>query len=180
MRLIGIDPGSRKLGFGIIDLVGREHAHIAHGVIRLDVGELLPVRLSELAHRLQLILQEYKPEHAILEDVFAGDNARAALILGQARGAVLALLGFSRIPVSSVSPTTVKSAVAGSGRASKTQVGEMVRVLLKLDKKPAEDAADALAMAICGPRAVTSPKQSSRKQRRQGLFELARKQGLVK
>lgn len=187
-RIIGIDPGSRKLGWGVIDVrqKGRELVHIAHGVMRLDVEQELPTRMRELVLRMRALLDLHAPQQAVLEDIFVSESARSALILGQARGAVLACLGLHDIGVSGLSPTRVKLAVAGSGRASKTQVGEMVRALLKLDAKPPEDAGDALALAICHAQMIhsplaaavlTTPKRASKKQKQQGLYDLAKAQG---
>lgn len=185
MRILGIDPGSRKVGFGVLEVsrLERRFTHIAHGILRLNTEQDLSLRMKELAHRLQEILHEIKPECVVLEDVFMGENARSALILGQARGAVLAIVGLSNIPVFNLSTTTVKLAVAGTGRASKNQVGEMVRVILNLSKKPAEDASDALALAICHGHQILSPYQSgaiakpkkmNKKQKNQALADLAK------
>lgn len=184
LRIIGIDPGSRKTGIGIIDYdpSSKQITPILAKVLRLDLDQELPIRLAELARLLQDLLAEYKPEKAVLEDVFVGDHARSALILGQSRGAVLAILGLASIPVTSIAPRKVKQAITGHGKAGKNQVGEMVRLLLKLDKKPAEDAADALAIALScvfTPYATATPKRMGARQKRAALFEIAKIQGLV-
>jgi crossover junction endodeoxyribonuclease RuvC len=190
IRILGIDPGSRKLGWGIIDVdrSKRRFVHVAHGVLRLHVDEELPRRMRELAMRLQVLIEHHQPKQAVLEDVFMSENAGSALILGQARGAVLATLGLHNVDVSSLAATRVKSSIAGSGRASKTQVGEMVRALLALEKRPAEDAGDALALAICRAQIVLSPlevtampakKRASTKQKQQALYDLAKAQGKI-
>ncbi len=184
LRMIGIDPGSRKTGIGIIDYdpQTRQATCILARVLRLDLEQELPERMGELAKHLQAILAEYQPDQAALEDVFVGEHARSALILGQARGAVLAMLGLAEISVTSIAPRKVKQAITGHGQADKNQVGEMIKLLLKLDKKPAEDAADALALALAGVLAPTqagTPKRTGTKQKRQALYEIAQAQGLL-
>ncbi|MES2504819.1 MAG: crossover junction endodeoxyribonuclease RuvC [Myxococcota bacterium] len=183
-RIIGIDPGSRKTGVGIIDYdIAQRKIHLVHAtVLRLDLETELHTRLGELAERLQSVLELYQPHHAVLEDVFSGEHPRAALILGQARGACLAMLGLKKIEVTAMAPRKVKQAMTGTGSASKDQVGEMVRVLLKLDKKPAEDAGDALALAmshLLAPEGLKIPRVSAKKSR-DGLMALAQAQGLLK
>ena len=182
LRILGIDPGSRKTGIGIIDydLSQRHPRYVFSKILRLDLEQALPKRLAELAELLQKIIAEYQPKQAILEDVFAGQHAASALILGQARGAVLATLGLSRIPVLSLAPRKVKQIITGHGGAHKTQIAQMVQILLKLDKKPAEDAADALALALSGvlsPTQTLSPKRLNSKQKRNALYEIAKAQG---
>jgi crossover junction endodeoxyribonuclease RuvC len=180
-RIIGIDPGSRKTGIGIIDYdpISRQTTCILAKVLRLDLDQELPTRLSELAGLLQDLISEYSPHQAALEDVFVGDHARSALILGQSRGAVLAILGLAKVPVTSIAPRKVKQVITGHGQAGKNQVGEMVRLLLKLDKKPAEDAADALALALScvfTPQAVAAPGRMSTKQKRLALAQIYQNQ----
>lgn len=190
IRILGIDPGSRKTGFGVVDFhfERRQITHVASGVLRLDVDQELPARITELSFRLQKVLADHRPYKVVLEDIFLSENARSALILGQARGAVLATVGMAGVEVVSFSSTSVKLAVTGTGRASKLQVAEMVRLLLSLEKKPAEDAADALALAISyGQRFMGSlgveahkmpkPKALSKKQKQQALYSLALAQG---
>ncbi len=190
MRILGIDPGSRKVGFGVIDIVGtqRQMLHVEHGVMRLNDKQDLVMRIQELAQRLQKMLSEIKPNYVALEDIFMGENVRSALILGQARGAVLATLGLGNISVVNLSATTVKLAVTGTGRATKDQVGKMVQAILKLEKKPAEDAGDALALAICygqqcfRPQLISSspaPKRLSRNEKQKALYDLAVAQGKI-
>ncbi|MEI6806831.1 MAG: crossover junction endodeoxyribonuclease RuvC [Myxococcaceae bacterium] len=182
LRIIGIDPGSRKTGIGIIDYDSKSrHATcVLAQVLRLDLEQELPIRMGELAGLLQKIIAEFEPQQAILEDVFVGEHARSALILGQARGAVLAILGLAQIPVISMAPRKVKQAITGSGGADKRQAAEMVRIFLKLDKKPAEDAADALALAlscVLTSSQPEAPKRMGSKQKRLALYELAKAQG---
>lgn len=184
MRILGIDPGSRKTGIGIIDYDSKsKHVTcVLAQVLRFNLEQELPKRLAELAHQLQIILAQYQPMQAVLEDVFVGEHARSALILGQARGAVLAILGLAQIPVSSVAPRKIKQAITGHGQADKNQTAKMVQLLLKLDKKPAEDAADALALAlscVLMPYQTDVPKRMGSKQKRQALYEIAKTQGKI-
>lgn len=192
MRIIGIDPGSRKTGYGIIDVQGktRELQHIAHGVLRLDVENDIAQRMGELASRLRDLIEQYRPTQCALEDIFVSEGLRSALILGQARGAVLATMGLHDVPVQDFAPTKVKLALTGAGRASKLQVSEIVRMILKIDDKPAEDAGDALAIAICcanhrvflntpAMSALPSRKPMGMKKQRSALADIARRQGLI-
>ena len=152
--VIGIDPGSRATGWGVVRLEGRDLVLVACGVIRLDKDQDLAGRMMTLAERLGEIMEEHAPAQAAVEDVFVSRNARAALKLGQARGAALAAVASTRIPVASYAPTMVKRAVTGSGRADKAQVQRMVQAMLVMDRPPAQDAADALAVAICHARSL--------------------------
>lgn len=189
MRIIGIDPGSRKTGFGIVDVDSgiKKLQHVAHGVLRLDVEQDIAMRVKELAFRLRELIDQFRPTHCAVEDIFVAEGLRSALILGQARGAVLATMGLSDIPVQNFSPTKVKLALTGAGRASKFQVSEIVRMILNLDEKPAEDAGDALAIAICAANhsaffaqgAFVAPKPTSTKKNRAALEAIARRQGIL-
>jgi crossover junction endodeoxyribonuclease RuvC len=152
--VIGIDPGSRATGWGVVRLEGRDLALVACGVIRPGKDLDLAGRMMTLAERLGEVIEEHAPAQAAVEDVFVSRNARAALKLGQARGAALAAVASSRIPVASYAPAMVKRAVTGSGRADKAQVQRMVQAMLAMDRPPAQDAADALAVAICHARSL--------------------------
>jgi len=189
MRILGVDPGSRKTGFGILDVSadGRVLKCVEHGVFYLDVDTTPVQRLGELAHRLRELVDIYKPQRAIIEDVFMSNNPRSALILGQARGVVLGILGLEKISIFSYAPTFVKQQITGRGRADKKQVAHMVCAMLNLAKPPAEDAADALALAICGASSIRMPmldkiptaKRASAQKKRQALYELAKQQGKI-
>lgn len=146
--VLGIDPGSLKTGFGIIKLNKSGISHVAHGAIILDKKKSLASRINDLAHDLNTVIKKYNPSIAVVEDVFYCKNARSALILGQARGAALALLGLYKIEVEALSPTAVKLMVAGHGRAEKFQVAMMVAKDLGIDIPKHEDASDALALAL--------------------------------
>jgi len=148
LRIIGVDPGSVKTGVGIIDVQGSRIRHVYHAMIRTGKGEF-DERLFLLYAGLSKIIAEFKPESAAIEDVFVSKNVSSALKLGQARGALVAACGFHGLRVTAYSPTTVKQSVVGFGRADKDQVGHMVRMLLHPPEPCPEDAADALAVAIC-------------------------------
>ena len=190
MRVIGVDPGSRKTGWGIVEVEGNRVIHVDNGVLFLDDDRDLTIRLVDLAHRLNDVITTYQPHRAAVEDVFVQKGARSALVLGQARGCVLTTLGLRGLPVASYSTSMVKQRVTGGGRAGKEQVAEMVTSLLGLPSWPFEDAADALAVALCAaldtPLAVrahpTLPAPATKKPRTKGrdaLLELARRQGKV-
>lgn len=148
MRILGIDPGSRFTGFGIIEVHGERAVCITHGVIRTGGGEF-PERLGIIFSRLQDLILEHRPDHLAIENVFVSRNPGSALKLGQARGAALCAAIAQGMPVSEYSPRSVKQAIVGRGSADKVQVNHMVCVLLQLSEELAEDAADALAVALC-------------------------------
>jgi crossover junction endodeoxyribonuclease RuvC len=192
MRIIGIDPGSRKTGFGVIDvsMTTRQLQHVAHGVLRLDVERDIAERVRELAFRLKELIALHAPTHCALEDIFVSEGLRSALILGQARGAVLATMGLHDVPVQNFPPTKVKLALTGAGRASKLQVAQIVRIVLKIDDKMAEDAGDALAIAICcanhsvflndpSIKVLPTTKRLTVKKQRDALADIARRQGRI-
>jgi crossover junction endodeoxyribonuclease RuvC len=149
VRILGIDPGSRRTGWALIAQAGRQLSVIESGVIRLGEKEELGARLGGLLEALETILDGALPTEVAVEDVFAAKNARSALALGQARGVVLAAAGRRRLPLHAYPPATVKRAVCGHGRAEKEQVQRMVTALLTLRVPPLEDEADAMAIAIC-------------------------------
>jgi crossover junction endodeoxyribonuclease RuvC len=152
--VIGIDPGTRATGWGIVRLEGRQLSLVGCGVIRLGRGLDLAERMMALADRLDAIIEQHAPGEAAVEDVFVSRDPRAALKLGQARGAALAAIARRGLAVSAYAPARVKSTVTGSGRADKHQVQAMVKAVLGLEKAPAQDAADALAVAICHARGL--------------------------
>ncbi|HEY4221250.1 MAG TPA: crossover junction endodeoxyribonuclease RuvC, partial [Myxococcota bacterium] len=117
MRLLGVDPGSHKTGWGVVDIHGSRVEHVDNGVLFLDDDRVLTVRLVDLCHRLKDVIVRYRPDAAAVEDVFVQRGARSALILGQARGAALATLGLAGLPVTSIPTSQVKLRVAGHGRA---------------------------------------------------------------
>ena len=163
MRWIGIDPGLRTTGFGVIDVEGQRLTYVASGTIESgDPAKGLPDRLGTLYQGVKEVLDTYQPESAAIEEVFLNVNPRSTLMLGQARGAVIAVLVSANLPVSEFSALRVKQAIVGTGRAAKPQVQEMVKRLLRLSRAPGSDASDALGVAICAahhaqiPQAITS------------------------
>jgi len=148
IRILGIDPGSRKTGVGIIDVQGNRIRHVHHHVIQCGTGEFT-ARLGVLFHELSNIINIYQPSCAAIEDVFVSKNVSSALKLGQARGALIAACCHAKLKVGTYSPTAIKSAVVGHGRADKAQVQHMIKALLKPPLPLPEDAADALAVCIC-------------------------------
>jgi len=148
MRILGIDPGSRFTGFGIIDVHGEHAECVTHGVIKTRVGEF-PQRLGIIFSQLQDIIREHRPDQAAVESVFINRNANSALKLGQARGAAVCAAIANGLSVFEYSPRSVKQAVVGRGGADKVQVNHMVSVLLRMRGEIEEDAADALAVALC-------------------------------
>ncbi len=148
MRILGVDPGSQKTGVGIIDVQGNRLIHVHHAVIHCGTGEFTE-RLNILFSQLKKIIGEYRPQSAAMEDVFISKNTSSALKLGQARGALIAACGDSGLQVSPYSPTKVKLATVGYGKADKQQVQHMIKLLLKPPMPLPEDAADALAVCIC-------------------------------
>ncbi len=146
---LGIDPGSYKTGFAVLEQQGRKISVVESGTYYLKGGSDLSLRLSSLLEMLQQLFGRFKPSVVAVEDIFTAKNARSALALGHARGVVLALSGYHQIPIQAYPPATVKKVVVGHGRADKDQVQRMVQVLLSLEKKPQQDEADAMAIAIC-------------------------------
>lgn len=151
MRVLGIDPGSRFCGFGVVeDAGGTRVRHLGHGVFRLGEGNPIEDRLCELHDALVRELQVHRPDVVAIEDVFHAKNARSALVLGQARGVALLAAAQSGARLRSFPASVIKQAVTGNGRAEKFQVGRMVQVLLGITIEGRLDASDALAAAICG------------------------------
>jgi crossover junction endodeoxyribonuclease RuvC len=148
MRILGIDPGSRLLGYAVVDCEGRALRYVECGVLEVKATATVEARLAELLAGLGEIVAELKPEQAAVEEIFTAVNARSALALGQARGVALAACGRAGVPVFGYPPATVKQAVTGQGRAPKLQVAHMVKMLLGLRREPRADAADALAVAV--------------------------------
>jgi len=148
MRILGIDPGSRFTGFGIIEVNGDRAAIVSHGVIKAGSGEF-PERLGIIFAGLCDLISEFQPQQAAIETVFISHNAGSALKLGQARGAAMCAAISRGLAVFEYSPRSIKQAIVGRGGADKVQVQHMVGVLLQLTDKPSEDAADALAVALC-------------------------------
>jgi len=148
VRILGIDPGSRITGYGVIDVEGNQSRYVSSGCIRIssdDWGE----RLGTIFAELGTIIREFTPHEFAVEQVFMHRNADSALKLGQARGAAICAGVAHDLALSEYAPRAIKQAVVGKGGANKEQVQHMVRVLLNLPATPQEDAADALAVALC-------------------------------
>lgn len=148
MRVLGIDPGLRNLGWGVIDVTGARISHVANGVCH-SVGDDLAVRLCSLYSQLTAVLQTYGPDAAAVEHTFVNKDAVATLKLGQARGIALLVPAQAGLTVGEYAPNAVKKTVVGVGHAAKAQVDHMVRIHLPGVQIAGPDAADALAVAIC-------------------------------
>ncbi len=148
MKILGIDPGLRVTGFGVIQKEGARLHYIASGTIRIPDGDL-PSRLKVILDGVGQIARTYQPDCAAIEIIFSNVNPQSTLLLGQARGAAICGLVNANLPVSEYTALQMKKAVAGHGKAQKAQVQAMVQRLLKLDGLPGTDAADALGVAIC-------------------------------
>ena len=148
MRILGIDPGSRVTGFGVIEIIGRQTNYIDSGCIRTQ-GDDLAARLKDIFDGLIEILATHQPDQMAIEKVFMDRNADSALKLGQARGAAICACTTHTLSVHEYSPRQIKQAVVGKGGATKDQVQHMVVSILSLNKCPQADAADALATALC-------------------------------
>ena len=148
MRILGIDPGSRMTGVAIIEVNGERVAPIFYGAIRAGTGEFNE-RLGIIFSELQQLIREHKPDQAAIESVFVAKNASSAIKLGQARGAAVCAAISCDVPVSDYTPRSVKQAIVGKGGADKSQVQHMVGILLGIKGPIQNDAADALAVALC-------------------------------
>ena len=148
IRILGVDPGLRITGFGVIEKLGNKLAYVASGCIKTNDKEALPQRLGTIYRGLCELLATHRPDQAAVEKVFVNVNPQSTLLLGQARGAAITALVAGGMDVAEYTALQVKQAVVGNGHADKTQVQHMVRRLLQLPGDPSPDAADALACAI--------------------------------
>lgn len=148
IRILGIDPGLRSTGFGVIEKKGSSLAYVASGCIKTDSTDSLPQRIKTLCEGIGEVIATWQPHQAAVEIVFVNVNPQSTLLLGQARGAALAALVTANLSVAEYTALQVKQAVVGHGKAAKEQVQQMVMRLLKLSGAPGADAADALACAI--------------------------------
>ena len=149
VRVLGVDPGTRLCGWGIVERTGSSVRHVDNGVIVLDEKAPLATRLAVLMDRLDGLIAEYRPTLAAVETVFHNRNARSALTLGHARGVALAVSARHGLGIHEYTPQQIKKAVTGSGRADKAQVQQMITLQLGLGDPPQADAADAVAAALC-------------------------------
>ena len=148
MRVIGIDPGTRHLGWGVLSNVGTRIEHVAHGVIDTDTEAPLCDRLIEIDDALEEVLGQHRPEVGAVESLFFHKDPQAAAKLGHARGVVLLRLGRAGVPIREYAPALVKRSIGGKGNADKKQVAMVVTSILRLGTPPKADAADALAIAL--------------------------------
>lgn len=149
MKILGIDPGSRITGYGVINKNQSGLQFVSCGVVKSSPKRSFPERLKELHDGIAQVIEKYKPQYASVEDIFFARNPNSALKLGQARGALIIAAMNSGLIVREFSAKQVKQTVAGYGQASKSQIQHMVRIMLNLNSSPSEDAADALANALC-------------------------------
>lgn len=148
-RILGIDPGLRATGYGVIEMQGRSARCLTYGVVETCSSDPLHHRLGVLHDGIDAVIEEHHPDRIALEKLIYAQNVSIALLLGQARGAVLVTAARHALPMSEYNPTEIKSAIVGRGRASKEQVQKMVQMLLSLPTLPTPDhAADALAAAL--------------------------------
>lgn len=150
MRVIGFDPGTATTGYGVIETTGSRLRHVAHGVIRTAPKEHFASRLKTLFDETTRLLETYKPAAAAIEKLYFSQNVTTGIAVAQARGVIALAAAQAQLTIGEFSPLEVKNAVVGYGKAEKRQVQEMVKILLNLDAPPRpDDAADALAIAIC-------------------------------
>ena len=149
VRIIGLDPGLRNTGWGVIEAEGSRLSYVADGAVHSDADTPLAERLLQIHSQLLSVLKEFAPDEAAIEETFVNKDARATLKLGQARGAVMLAPAICQIPVSEYAPNVIKKTVVGAGHAEKTQVKHMVKLLLPRAVMKTADSVDALAIAIC-------------------------------
>lgn len=154
MRIIGIDPGSRYTGYGVIEKDGQDLQHLASGRINATAGSSFAERLSIIYEGLQKVLEQWSADEAAVETIFTAHNVRSTIKLGQARGVALLALHHVELDIYEYAPTKIKKNVTGRGRASKQQINEMIKLRLQLRCRLSEDAADALAVAVCHSQAA--------------------------
>jgi crossover junction endodeoxyribonuclease RuvC len=150
LTILGVDPGSRATGYGLIKSTEQKNILIDYGVIRTDSKKSLPEKLKQIFEGLSEIMAKKRPNELAIEETFYSKNAKSALVMGQARGVAILAAACAKIPIWEYSPKEVKCSIVGRGNASKLQVQYMVKNLLGLKKLPqSPDAADALAVALC-------------------------------
>lgn len=149
MRVLGVDCGTERTGYGVVESDGRAHRLIAAGVVKTNPKHALASRLAVIAAALRNVIREYSPECAAVEAVFHAANAQTAIKLAHVRGVALLVIAESGLEIGEYSPLEIKTSVVGYGRAEKSQVQLMICSLLHLEREQPEDASDALAAAIC-------------------------------
>ena len=148
MKILGIDPGLRKTGWGVIEYQGNALRYVACGLIKSDAKRDLSERLAQLHHGIIAVMDEWQPDEAAVEETFVNKNPKSTLKLGQARGALLTVPALKGISVAEYATNKIKKSVVGAGHADKNQIGMMVKMLLPACGEIGEDEADALAVAI--------------------------------
>jgi crossover junction endodeoxyribonuclease RuvC len=154
VRILGLDPGSRRCGYGVIEDDAGTLRYIECGILSAPEDRPMEARLGEIARNLREVIEELAPQVVAVEDVFTHANPRSALALAQARGMALAVVGLAGLRVASYAPALVKKAITGSGAAGKEQLARMVQTLIGLRTLPRADATDALAVAITHGRTI--------------------------
>lgn len=150
MRILGIDPGYAILGWGVVDMIGNNFRWVAYDSLTTDKDMPMAERLNFLYDGLTEIIEKYKPEEAAIEELYFNNNAKTALLVGEARGIAVLACAKGNLRISEYTPLQIKQALVGYGRAEKKQVQQMVKTILNLEKVPKpDDTADALAAAIC-------------------------------
>ncbi len=162
VRLIGLDPGLRRMGYGLIDRVGNKLSHVAHGTLTSTASDDLATRLRDLFEALTRVIEAYGPDEAAVENTFVNKDPVATLKLGQARAVAMLVPALNHLPVAEYAPNHVKKAVVGVGHAEKQQIHHMVGILLAGLKVSGDDAADALALAICHAHHMDGRAQAAR------------------
>tara|TARA_Y100001934_G_scaffold226420_1_gene271632 strand:- start:592 stop:1152 length:561 start_codon:yes stop_codon:yes gene_type:complete len=178
-RILGLDPGTRLCGWGLVDQQGRHVSHVDNGVWVLSARDPLAKRLGQLVEHLEALIETFRPHRVVVERAIYVHNVRTALALGQARGALVGTAARQGLCVDEVGPMQVKQAVTGRGRSSKAEVAEMVRRLLGLPEVAQEDASDALALAIALALGPPEGPQKKPKKGRKAWEDLAKKRGLI-
>ena len=158
VRVLGIDPGTLRMGYGVIDHIGPgRQRYVECGVLSAPASMPREQRLLVIGQELQEVLKELRPQTVAMEQAFVGKNVQSTLALGEARGVATYVVGVHGLNVQGYPPAVIKRAVVGHGRADKGQVGFIIKAMLKLNHAPDEDAADALAIAICHGRELCRP-----------------------
>ncbi|MCB9799072.1 crossover junction endodeoxyribonuclease RuvC [Candidatus Nomurabacteria bacterium] len=149
MIILGIDPGFGRVGWGVVEKINGNWTHVAHGCIETFQDKTFLERLEQVSEQLRQVIEKYKPDHSAVEELFFSKNAKTVIDVAQARGVIMLTINQQGIPIMELTPLQVKQAIVGYGRAEKTQVQKMLKILLQLEKIPKQDdAADALAVAM--------------------------------
>ena len=163
MIILGIDPGTVHTGYGVVESAGSRMAHIENGLVAPPRGADLSEKVRYIFDGVIRLIDTYRPDALSIEEIFVGKNSRSALVLGHARGVILLAGNIRGIMTTGYTPAVVKRCVTGNGAATKEQVQEMVRMLLRLPAVAQEDASDALALAICHAMRAGAPNQGLRR-----------------